>query len=150
MVIFVADTTVLMDMTKPESATDVPAIELQAARVILVQLLSGDSLQLAYSNGMLSEWVTKGLLEEDAIVRTLMDQDKFRKVKAMKISGGKIADLQEYVDFDDQVFVLSAAALPDQMRPCVTRDPKTTRKGSRREVKRLFGVTVLLASEFAA
>lgn len=151
---FVADTNVLMDMTKPDGAADVPADDLEAARAILVCLLAADcEHSVAYSKGMIAEWNEKGLLREDVAyvaLRHLVAAKRMVLVDAIKLSGGQSSSLAAHVDRDDQVFVLTAAALDEDCgRRCVTRDPKTSRASSRRYVARQWKVAVKRAAEFA-
>lgn len=148
MTLLVLDTTVLMDAMKDDDAKDAPPEEVKAARELLARILEGSATRLAFSNGMLAEWSQKRLTENDAIIRTLMDNGKLKHLTPVRLSGGQRSALGQHVDYDDQVFVLTAAAIPKQRaRPCVTRDPKTTRAAARKYVKAQFEVTILLASE---
>lgn len=144
----VIDTNVLMDMKKPVGAIDAPRKEIVAAKRILVWLLTGGPL-IAYATGMLPEWERRGLFRGDAAIRILMDNKRLKKLDPLHLSGGKKAELAKYIDRDDQIFVMTAAAIPDTPKPLVTRDPKIVKKASRSYAKREFSVIVLVASELA-
>lgn len=148
---FIADTNVLMDMSKPEGAKDVSEQERNAAAQILAILLGESEICLGYCSGMLKEWKAKGLLEQDTTYRAiliLLETEKLIEVNPVRISKGKRSDCEQHVDADDQIFVLAAAAIAHKKKYCVTRDPKTTKPLSRQYVKRVFSVSIALASEF--
>jgi hypothetical protein len=139
------DSNILMDSTKPDSATDVEPVELKAAREVGAQLLTDYSL--VYNKKIEQEWIAKGITSNPLLLQ-LLRMERLKFVVSGSLNGGQAQQMAKYVDSDDQPFVLAAAAIDDGARVLVTRDPKTTLKESRRWIKKEFGVEVKTASEF--
>ena len=141
------DTNIIMDAVKADGAADVAPDELAAARGIGALLLTANIL--VYSKKMEQEWTSKGLLGSNSnkLLLDLLRHERMKQVTPLRVSGGQARDLGQFVDPDDQPFVLVAAVIRDRPRLLITRDPKTVRDPSRRYVKKEFKVVVKKASE---
>jgi arginine repressor len=102
---------------------------------------------MVYSTKIEQEWTAKGLLRSNTLLLSLARFDRMKQVVARHLNHGQVRDLGEFVDRDDQPFVLVAAVIDDGSRLLITRDPKTVQVESRRYVKKEFKVVVKKASE---
>jgi hypothetical protein len=139
------DTNIIMDAVKADGAADVVQAELDAAREIGARLLTENIM--VYSTKIEQEWTAKGLLRSNTLLLSLARFDRMKQVVARHLNHGQVRDLGEFVDRDDQPFVLVAAVIDDGSRLLITRDPKTVQVESRRYVKKEFKVVVKKASE---